>query len=83
MKKGLFLFVFILYRVILFGQEIQLHFDPRHTLHNDVASRNYVTITFQGSISDKLDSTYGFIDMDFNQSKGNIELAYLGAKWIF
>lgn len=80
MKKGFFFLLFVLYAATSFTQEIQLHFDPRYALHSDVASRNYFTVTFQGAINDRLGSTYGFIDMDFNQSKGNIGLAYLELK---
>lgn len=80
MKKRFFFHLFLLYTTMAFTQEIQLHFDPRHALHSDVAPRNYFTVTFQGAINDKLGSTYGFIDMDFNQSKGNIGLAYLELK---
>ncbi len=57
-----------------------LHFDPDHALHSDVAPKNYLTVIFQGIFVDKLGSTYGFIDMDFNKEKGNIGLAYLELK---
>ena len=77
MKKGFFSLLFALYVTTAFTQEIQLHFDPRHALHSDVAPRNYFTVTFQGAFNDRLGSTYGFVDMDFNQSKGNIGMAYL------
>ena len=80
MKKGLFFILYVLHTTTIFSQEIQLHFDPRHALHSDVTPRNYFTVTFQGAINDKLGSTYGFIDMDFNRSKGNIGLAYLELK---
>jgi hypothetical protein len=78
MKKHLLLsLLLLLVSVISYSQEIQLHFDPRHALHSDVAPRNYFTATFQMFKPDKWGSTFGFIDMDFNQSKGNIGLAYL------
>ena len=60
-----------------YSQEIQLHFDPRHGLHSDVAPRNYVTATFQMFKPDKWGSTFGFIDLDFNQTRGDIGLAYM------
>ncbi|MEN9917628.1 MAG: hypothetical protein RL662_64 [Bacteroidota bacterium] len=63
--------------VQMYAQEIQLHFDPRHALYNDVAQRNYFTATFQMFKPDKWGSTFGFVDVDFNQSRGNIGLAYL------
>jgi hypothetical protein len=59
------------------AQNIQLHFDPRHALHSNTFERNYFTATFEMFKADKWGSTFGFIDMDFNQSKGNIGMAYL------
>lgn len=59
------------------AQELQLHFDPRHALHSDVAPRNYLTLTFQMFKPDKWGSTFAFVDLDFNQSKGDIGLAYM------
>lgn len=77
MKKIILSLIVLLASVGAYSQEIQLHFDPRHGLHSDVAPRNYFTATFQMFKPDKWGSTFGFIDMDFNQSKGNIGLAYL------
>lgn len=78
MKKHLLLSLLLLsLSLISYSQEIQLHFDPRHALNSDVAPRNYFTATFQMFKPDKWGSTFGFIDIDFNQSKGNIGLAYL------
>lgn len=59
------------------AQNLQLHFDPRHALHSDAFAKNYFTATFEMFKADKWGSTFGFIDMDFNQSKGNIGMAYL------
>lgn len=78
MKKHLLLpLLLFAVSIISYSQEIQLHFDPRHALNNDVVPRNYFTATFQMFKPDKWGSTFGFIDVDFNQSKGNIGLAYL------
>lgn len=76
-KQFFFLIVFLIQSVFSFSQNIQLHFDPRHGLHKDVAPRNYVTATFEMFKADKWGSTFGFVDVDFNQSRGNIGLAYL------
>lgn len=76
-KKLLLVFFIFTQTLLVFSQEIQLHFDPRHGLHSDVAPKNYFTATFQMFKPDKWGSTFGFVDIDFNQSRGNIGLAYL------
>lgn len=77
MKKSILSFVLLLSTIAMFAQELQLHFDPRHALHSDVAPRNYATATFQVFKPDKWGSTFAFVDLDFNQSRGNIGLAYM------
>lgn len=77
MKKIILSFAVLLSALGAYSQEIQLHFDPRRALHSDVAPKNYFTATFQMFKPDKWGSTFGFIDVDFNQSRGNIGLAYL------
>ncbi len=78
MKKHLFLSLLLFaVSIISYSQEIQLHFDPRHAVNSDVAARNYFTATFQMFKPDKWGSTFGFVDFDFSQSKGNIGLAYM------
>lgn len=77
MKVRILSFFVLFCSLTSFSQEIQLHFDPRHGLHPDVAPRNYLTATFQMFKPDKWGSTFAFIDLDFNQSKGDIGLAYL------
>lgn len=77
MKKIILSFGLLLSVLTVFSQELQLHFDPRHALHSDVAPRNYFTTTFQMFKPDKWGSTFAFVDMDFNQSRGNIGLAYM------
>lgn len=58
------------------AQNLQLHFDPRHALYGDSFSRNYLTATFEIFKPDSWGSTFMFVDFDFNQSKGNMGLAY-------
>lgn len=76
-KRLLFSTAMLVYCLSSFGQNLQLHFDPRHALHSKDFERNYFTATFEMYKPDKWGSTFGFIDMDFNKSKGNIGLAYL------
>lgn len=77
MNKLFLSFLLLIVALQSYSQEIQLHFDPRHALHSDVAPRNYFTATLQMFKPDKWGSTFGFVDLDFNQSKGNIGLAYM------
>jgi len=60
------------------AQNLQLHYDFRHALHskNLAFPDNYVTTTFEMFKPDKWGSTFMFVDMDYNQSKGNIGTAY-------
>lgn len=76
-KKGLLSFALFVLAFSVYAQNIQLHFDPRHALHNDDFSRNYFTTTFEMFKPDKWGSTFMFVDLDFNKSRGNIGLAYL------
>lgn len=77
-KKVFFFSVLFLAAASLFSQNLQLHFDPRHALHGDkVSDKNYFTTTFEMFKPDKWGSTFMFVDLDFNQSKGNIGLAYM------
>lgn len=78
MKKHLLFSLFLFaVSIVSYSQEIQLHFDPRHSLNNDVADRDYITATLQMFKPDKWGETFGFVDIDFNQKRGNIGLAYM------
>lgn len=77
MKKLFLSLVFLLHVFLVCSQNIQLHYDFRHALHSDVAPRNYLTTTFEMFKPDKWGSTFMFVDLDFNQSRGNIGLAYM------
>jgi len=58
------------------AQNLQLHYDFRHALHSNVAPENYITSTFEMFKPDKWGSTFMFVDMDYDQTRGNIGLAY-------
>lgn len=77
MRKILIASILLMLSFTVYAQNIQLHFDPRHALHSDVVPRNYLTATFEMFKPDKWGSTFMFVDLDFNQSRGNIGLAYL------
>ena len=73
--KLLFFFLFI--TGVIFAQNLQLHFDTRHSLYgNQLSSSNYLTATFEFFKPDKLGSTFMFVDFDFNHENGNIGLVY-------
>lgn len=77
-KKVLFSLAFLLLSFSVYCQNLQLHFDPRHALHGDkISTKNYFTATFEMFKPDKWGSTFLFVDLDFNQSRGNIGTAYM------
>lgn len=79
MLRKLFLFTLSLVAFAsLNAQNLQLHFDPRHSLYGDNinAPINYLTATFEMFKPDKWGSTFMFVDFDFNFDKRNPGLAY-------
>ncbi|WP_165045448.1 DUF5020 family protein [Dysgonomonas sp. ZJ709] len=76
-KKLIFTISLLALTAFVSAQNLQLHFDPRHSLHGDSFDRNYFTVTFEMFKPDKWGSTFMFVDLDFNQSRGNIGLAYM------
>lgn len=63
---------------ILQAQNLQLHFDPRHSLYGDKvnAPANYMTATFEMYKPDKWGNTFMFVDFDFNFDNRSPGLAY-------
>lgn len=51
------------------AQNVQLHYDPRHSLHG-VGARDYLTSTVEMFKPDAAGSTFFFIDMDYNGDQG-------------
>lgn len=76
-KRALLLTCLLSLNLIVLAQNVQLHFDSRHALHSDDFKRNYFTATFEMFKPDKWGSTFMFVDIDFNHTKGNIGLAYM------
>lgn len=76
-KKTLLLVSLLALSFTMYAQNLQLHFDPRHALHSDDFAKNYFTATFEMFKPDKWGSTFMFVDLDFNQSRGNIGMAYM------
>ncbi|MDH6534323.1 DUF5020 family protein [Parabacteroides sp. 52] len=78
MKRFFIAFVLFLFTFVMYAQNLQLHFDPRHGIHGDkISDTNYFTATFEMFKPDRWGSTFMFVDLDFNQSRGNIGTAYL------
>ena len=75
-RKAYFLFA-LLSALSLQAQNLQLHFDPRGSIHgDDVFASNYMTATFEMYKADQWGSTFMFVDADFNLSHGNIGMMY-------
>jgi hypothetical protein len=51
------------------AQNVQLHYDPRHTLY-DIGERNFLTATVEMFKPDRWGSTFFFVDLDYNGDKG-------------
>lgn len=77
MRRKKFLFIVLMAACqFIAAQNLQLHYDFRHALHSKVAPENYITSTFEMFKPDKWGSTFMFVDMDYDQTRGNIGLAY-------
>ncbi len=60
------------------AQNVQLHFDSRHSLYgNDAGPVNFMTATFEMFKPDKWGSTFMFVDFDFSAKDGNMGLSYM------
>lgn len=75
-RKNLLLIIFLVACQFATAQNLQLHYDFRHALHSKVPTTNYFTTTFEMFKPDKWGSTFMFVDMDYNQTRGNIGTAY-------
>lgn len=63
--------------VVIEAQNLQLHFDPRHSFYGDeVAPVNYLTATFEMFKPDRWGNTFMFVDFDFSFDKKNPGLVY-------
>ena len=68
---------FIIGGISATAQNLQLHFDPRHSLYgNDAAPVNFMTATFEMYKPDKWGSTFMFADFDFSYNDRNLGLVY-------
>lgn len=77
LRKTFFFFALLFAFFSVEAQNLQLHFDPRHSIYGDEHfSTNYLTATFEMFKPDPWGSTFMFVDADFNLSKGNVGLMY-------
>lgn len=76
-QKKLLLVIMAIVCQFATAQNIQFHYDLRNSLNKNIpTSRNYLTTTIEMFKPDKWGSTFFFVDMDYNQAKGNIGTAY-------
>lgn len=76
-RKILFSLAILCTTAAVQAQNLQLHFDPRHSLYGDaVSSSNYLTGTFEMFKPDQWGNTFMFVDADLNFNKKNIGLVY-------
>lgn len=77
LRKSLLLLLSMVALTSLQAQNLQLHFDPRHSLYGDnVSKSNYLTATFEMFKPDAWGSTFMFVDFDMNFNKKGIGLVY-------
>ena len=77
MYRKVIFFIALLSAVSLQAQNLQLHFDPRNSIHgDDLFPSNYMTATFEMFKPDRWGSTFMFVDADFNLSDGNVGMMY-------
>ncbi|WP_294082024.1 DUF5020 family protein [Proteiniphilum sp. UBA5384] len=79
MVRNIVLFVAIMCATATIqAQNLQLHFDPRHSLYGDKVFTpiNYLTATFEMFKPDQWGNTFMFVDIDFSFDKRNPGLAY-------
>lgn len=76
MKKLVFLFI-LGFSMASYAQDLQLHYDLGHSRETSIPDRNYFTSTFEMFKPDSMGSFYWFIDMDYNNTKKQMSLAYL------
>ncbi len=79
-KKTFVTFLFFFPVFTVSAQNIQLHYDLRHTLHEnsaaDWAGQNFLFTTVEMFRPDRWGSTFLFIDMTYAGNKGGINSAY-------
>lgn len=77
LRKLCLLAIIIVTSTSIFSQNLQLHYDTRHSLYgNKVSQTDYLTATFEMFKPDKWGHTFMFADIDLNFNKMNPGLAY-------
>lgn len=76
MLKKVFLGALLICSSIISAQNVQLHYSPRHAFASDDYAKNYLFTTVEMFKPDKWGSTFMFIDMTYDASKGGIGSAY-------
>lgn len=76
-KKALIVFVLIATITDIYAQQLELHYDTRHSLYgSQVAERNYLTGTFEIFKPDTFGSTFVLFDFNFDNTQGNLGMIY-------
>ncbi len=76
MKKIIILVFSMAVCLCSYAQNLQIHYDMRHSLHKDIGRSNHITTTFEMFKPDPWGATFLFADFDFNARNGNIGLVY-------
>jgi len=75
--KKLIILILLVTPTLIFSQNLQFHYDfGKANNGSDEIIREYLTTTLEFFKTDKLGSTFFFIDLNFNKSGGGPSLAY-------
>lgn len=75
-KKVTFSALLLFLSILGYSQNLQLHYDFRHALYEEIPSPNYLTATLEMFKPDAWGSTFFFVDFDFSHERGNLGLIY-------
>ncbi len=77
MRKTFTAFLMLLFTTSLLSQNIQLHYDFRHSLDKECPSEfNFLMATIEMYHPDKYGNTFFFVDFDFSGKNGNLSCIY-------
>lgn len=83
MKKILLTMAATFATIVVFGQNVQIHYDFGHILYNkgenNLSSRCPLTTTVEMFKPDKWGSTFFFVDMDYGKNNNSLDVR--GAYW--
>jgi hypothetical protein len=75
--KYIYIFIFSILPSLLLSQNLQLHYDTRHTIDPENNERNFITFSFETFKALSYGSLFMKMDADFIGSKDNMGKLYM------